>query len=155
MEIERKFLLTKLPDIKPTLSARIFQGYLSTNPEVRIRSREVLYQNISEFILTVKGDGDLSREEVEIYISYEEFDKLSKLIDKPLIEKYYRVYNVDGHKLECSVVDPGKSSSFVYGEVEFETEEEANNYKWPFDGAEDVTYDKSYKMKNYWLRTRN
>lgn len=42
----------------------------------------------------------------------------------------------------------------MYGEVEFNTKEEAKAFKWPFGEAEDVTYNKFYKMKNYWSRTR-
>lgn len=35
----------------------------------------------------------------------------------------------------------------MYGEVEFNTEEEAKAFKWPFGEVEDVTYNKFYKWK--------
>ncbi len=158
MEIERKFLLSKLPDIKPTKHIEIFQGYISTNPEVRIRSYEVLSGKDvghKDYKLTIKGTGDLSREEIETYITQDFFEEVAQFIGKPLIHKDYTKYEIDSHILECSVVDPGKSTEFCYGEVEFDIVDNANNYKFPFEGAVDVTYDKSYKMKNYWVRTRS
>ena len=80
--------------------------------------------------------------------------KVAQFIGKPLIHKDYRKYIVDGNVLECSVVDPEMNTEFCYGEVEFNNEKDASEFEWPFEGATDVTYDKSYKMKNYWLRTR-
>lgn len=157
MEIERKFLLKELPNINPEKHIEIYQGYVSTKPEVRIRSYEVLAgenKGHKDYMLTIKGDGNLSREEIEAYISQDFFEKVSQFIEKPLIHKDYRKYIVDNNVLECSVVDPGTPTEFCYGEVEFNTEEEANKFEWPFEGAVDVTYNKSYKMKNYWVKTR-
>lgn len=157
MEIERKFLLLGLPDIQEEKHVRIEQGYLSINPEVRIRSYEVIAgkdKGHVDYLLTIKGDGDLSREEVETYIDKDSFDRIAKLIGNPLIEKDYRKYRLGDHILQCSVVDPGTKDEFIYAEIEFPTEEEAKAYELPLNGAVDVTYDKSYKMKNYWTRTR-
>ena len=49
-------------------------------------------------------------------------------------------------------VDDG---AFIYAEIEFESEEQARDYQFPIDDAIEVTDDSNYKMKNYWLRTRN
>lgn len=38
MEIERKFLIKELPNIEPVKHTRIYSGYISIEPEVRIRS---------------------------------------------------------------------------------------------------------------------
>lgn len=157
MEIERKFLLNKLPDIEPIKHITILQGYISTNPEVRIRSYEILSgENVGykDYKLTIKGTGDLLREEIETYVTQDFFENVSQFIDKPLIYKDYRKYEIDGYILECSIVDPGKPTEFCYGEVEFDTVDDANNYKFPFEDSIDITYDKSYKMKNYWVKTR-
>jgi len=157
VEIERKYLLKGLPDIKPITHAEIFQGYISTNPEVRIRSYEVLYgenKGYKDYKLTIKGNGDLSRDKIETYISQEFFKKAAHFIKKQLIQKDYREYIVDGRILECTIVDPGKPTEFCYAEVEFNTEKEAREYQYQLGTSVDVTYDKSYKMKEYWLRTR-
>ena len=71
-----------------------------------------------------------------------------------LIVKDYYVYTHNGHTLEVSLVDPGTENEFLYGEVEFESVEEAMAYEWPFEGAVDVTKDDSFKMNRYWERTR-
>lgn len=86
MEIERKFLLKKLPDIEPVKHIEVYQGYISIKPEVRIRSYEVLdgeNQGHKAYILTIKGDGNLSREEIETYISKEFFMQVAQFIGKP------------------------------------------------------------------------
>lgn len=157
MEIERKFLLSALPDIAPSKHIEIFQGYVSIDPEVRIRSYEVLEGEDAghkDYKLTIKGNGSLSRKEIETYINEDFFYGVAAFIGLPLIHKDYRKYILGGHILECSIVDSGADTSFIYGEVEFPSEEAAKAYDWPFDGAVDVTLDDSFKMKNYWNRTR-
>lgn len=37
LEIERKFLVNEMPDLSQIASDEIVQGYLSFNPEIRIR----------------------------------------------------------------------------------------------------------------------
>lgn len=123
MEIERKFLLDKLPDAHPYQTAEIYQGYISTSPEVRIRSYRVLDGKDSghmNYKLTVKSDGSLSREEIESYISKEFFESLAHFVDAnygKLIHKIYRKYHMGDTVFECSVVDPGLEQSFIYGEI--------------------------------------
>ena len=154
MEIERKFLLDGYPDNLPLIKeVDCMQGYLSVQPEVRIRSfRSGEYE---DYKLTIKSNGDLSREEVEYMISKDEFDIFVGMINQPLIHKEHRKYRLpDGKIFEVGLVDPGADTSFYYAEVEFETVQDALSFK-PLDCiTEEVTYDSSYKMKNYWTRTR-
>lgn len=151
------FCLKKLPDIEPIEHAEIYQGYISTKPEVRVRSYRVLEgknKGWYDYKLTVKSSGDLVREEIETYISEKFFEEVVQFIGKPFIHKDYRKYDVDGSIVECSVVDAGTDNEFCYAEVEFVTEDEAAKFEWMLGDAVDITYDKSYKMKNYWTRTR-
>lgn len=157
MEIERKFLLKSLPDIPCDAMVETEGVYISITPEVRVRRTHHLEgekKGQTNFKITVKGDGDLSREEMETAVSEEFYNEVVRFIGKRPIRKDYRRYNYEGHTLECSVVDAGTEHEFIYGEVEFETEEEAKAFVWPFEGAVDVTYDRRYKMKNYWAETR-
>lgn len=157
MEIERKFLLPSLPPLEPSVHIMVYQIYISTNPEVRVSRQHFLSgekKGLNKYKLTVKGCGDLVREEFETAVSEEFFNEITRFVGKPPICKDYRKYYCGGHVLECSVVDPGTEHEFMYGEVEFSTEEAAIIYEWPFDGATDVTFDPTYKMKNYWERTR-
>ena len=58
MEIERKFLISKLPEnLDDYPFHQIEQGYLCTQPVVRIRRQDDTY------ILTYKSGGMISREE--------------------------------------------------------------------------------------------
>lgn len=167
MEIERKFLLTHLPPLEPFRVYETYQGYLSTEPEVRFSRSRVVSETAEgteteiktgaeteKYKMTVKGSGTLSREEYKTIVPVAFFRDIAAFIGKPFIHKDYYLYHVGGRTLECSIVDAGSPTEFIYGEVEFENEEEAKAFAWPFEGAEDVTYKESYKMKEYWKRTR-
>ena len=73
MEIERKFLVEKLPELPAAEAIHIEQGYISTDPVIRIRS----WNNGEEhrYILTVKGGGMIVREEYELELPYCELKK--------------------------------------------------------------------------------
>ena len=61
MEIERKFLINSLPaDLNSYPFHLIEQGYLNTDPVVRVRRQD------EEFYLTYKGKGFLAREEYNL-----------------------------------------------------------------------------------------
>lgn len=154
MEIERKFLLTGFPFGLQTLEEKYLeQGYLHCgSPEVRIR-KGVLKDRI-EYKLAIKGDGLLSREEVEFDISEAEYEQLKTIVPAKMITKDYKVYDLEGLRLEVSYVDAGNHSEFFYAEIEFSSEEEAEKFNPPSFLFEEVTYDRNYKMKNYWKRTR-
>ena len=147
MEIERKFLLSVLPDLPLVTHDAVTQAYLSVSPEVRVRRAETLEGPEKGRVsckLTVKGEGDLSREEIEIV----------RFIGREPIRKDYRRYMYGGRALDCSVVDAGTEHEFMYGEAEFESEDEARAFVWPGEGARDVTFERGFKMKNYWIKTR-
>jgi CYTH domain-containing protein len=157
-EIERKFLLSALPEIEPYEVAAVTQGYLSIDPEVRVRSHRILNgggSGLAPYTLSIKGNGTLTRKEIETVISEEVFEAVTEFIGHPLIHKTYYQYMHEGRVVEVSEVDVGLPHAFVYAEVEFKTEEEATAYEWPFGGLiRDVTYDPLFKMKNYWRDTR-
>ena len=155
MEIERKWLLNGFPnELKELKEVYIEQGYLSIIPEVRIRKYNDPKLNHTDYKLCIKSDGDLSRTEVETYIELNQYEELKKMINKPMISKIYKKYELEnGLVLECSLVDADTKNSFYYAEIEFESEQAANSFILPFDALE-VTFDKNYKMKNYWSKTR-
>lgn len=155
MEVERKFKFDKVPDNLELLEiAEVYQAYLSINPEVRLR--EKVKHDMIDYKLTIKGDGTLTRTEVELGISRLEYLELLDIIGhKGFIKKHYTKYRLpDGHILECSIVDEGTETEFRYAEIEFESEDEARIFKVPDYLGDEITYDDSYKMKNYWKRTR-
>lgn len=151
MEIERKFLIDKFPDLTEIASAQVCQGYLSTAPVVRIR-KAVLPDGGEKYEMTVKGKGTLVRTEVNIPITAEQYEEMAGLLKREPIRKDYHVYELpDGLKLECSIVDSGTESEFMYAEVEFDSVEAANAFVPPEYLGREVTEDPSFSMNSYWI----
>lgn len=150
MEIERKWILQRVPtEFRLVRNSQVEQFYVSISPEVRLRHNPASKE---PFRITVKGEGTLTREEIEAEISEDFYNQLKDFVGKSPIKKNYSVFNCGGYPLTVSVVDDG---AFIYAEIEFESEEQARDYQFPIDDAIEVTDDSNYKMKNYWLRTRN
>lgn len=142
------------------------QGYLHTQaPIVRVRMEERHAENgtaaHTQYILCFKSAGLLSREEIEIKIGKEDFQRLAGLAGKPLIRKERRVYRLPGDlALEVNLVDKGLPSEFMYAEVEFSSEAQARSFDPASIGlgdylADDVTEKPGQSMSAYWARTRN
>ena len=160
-EIERKFLIQRLPEIVKQCEKDIVeQGYLSITPEVRVRTRYRDPSNPRYYKLSIKSDGGLKRKEIEIDLTKEQYEGINSCLHAPMIIKQYYIIKLDdGHKLEIFVVDPGMKTSFIYTEIEFSTEDEAKLYKLPEWFVEEcepieVTGRAVYYMKNYWQLSR-
>lgn len=153
MEIERKWLLAAVPQGRPDEQATVEQFYVSLHPEVRLRAYVTNCENHIPFRMAIKGEGTLSREEIQTPVTEEFYRDTLRFIAKPAIKKDFVCHHRDGYEVCTSIVDDG---AFIYSEVEFESEEEAKNYQfpWPELVIREVTYDSNYKMKNYWERTR-
>lgn len=151
MEIERKWLLKTLPQAKMVEHGFVEQFYVSVEPEVRLRKCEVLNgKNRVPYRLAIKGNGNLAREEIQLAVPQDFYEQVRNFVGKIPISKEIWTFNLEGYKLEVSNVE----DEFLYAEIEFETEEQANNYIMPLADAVEVTNDPNYKMKNYWKRTR-
>lgn len=155
IEIERKFLINAFPTNLPLKAAsQVYQAYLSIDPEVRIW-RNVKNGGDTEYYITIKSNGGMVRTEVEIPISKDHFYTLADMISQPFITKDHRKYSLpNGLLLECSHVDKGRDTEFMYAEIEFPSVRAAETFKPLPCFTEDVTSDPSYKMKNFWKRTR-
>lgn len=150
IEIERKFLIDHFPDLPLLKKAVVYQGYLSTEPVVRIRSMETDLH--TSYVLCIKGEGKLARKEIELSLTKEIFDDLKELLNYPMVKKDYRIYQLPGKlKLECSLVDRGEPTEFMYAEVEFPSLEEAAAFVPPSFLGRDVT-EEDYGMGAYWKR---
>ena len=155
LEIERKFLMSGFPEGLELLSEiYIEQGYVSFDPEVRIRKAVVLENGQEEYYLTIKGEGDLARREIETAITREFYEDTADFLGRTVVKKDYKKYKFGSWELEVSLVDAGTDWEFYYGEIEFPTEEEANAFELPDFLGREITYDAYYKMKNFWKRTR-
>ncbi|MCI8623455.1 MAG: hypothetical protein HFG26_07315 [Provencibacterium sp.] len=160
MEIERKFLIDRYPDLPEQQRIQMLQGYLATGPAVRVRSEQPQDKEgnplgNTRYILCIKGKGQLVREEIELEIENAIFQRLCALLDAPLICKELRTYRLpDGHLLECSLVDRGLPCSFMYAEVEFSSREEALAFQPPDCLGRELTEEPSASMSAYWQRRK-
>ena len=154
MEIERKFLIDRFPEGLPLKAEYDMQQiYLSVMPTVRARSRKK--DDKETYRMTVKGSGDLCREEIEIDIDRKKYEAFLRIVGKDPIRKHKCDYILPGGLvLECSLVDEGTENEFMYAEVEFPSVEEAEAFEVPPYLGKEVTYDRYWKMNNYWKRTR-
>ena len=141
MEIERKFTITKLPDLSAYPSKKMVQAYLNTDPVIRIR------KEAEEYVLTYKGKGLLVREEYNLPLNKESFDHLLPKADGTVISKtrYYIPYKK--YTIELDVFE-NELAPLIMAEVEFESEEEATSFTAPDWFAEDVTNDVRYHNSN-------
>lgn len=141
MEIERKFLIDKknLPaELESFPRHEIEQGYLCTDPVVRIRRQD------EEYYLTYKSRGMLSREEYNLPLNREAYLHLREKTDGILITKTrYVIPETDGLFIELDVFR-GKQEGLLLAEVEFPTEDAAGNYTPPEWFGEEVTYSARY-----------
>ena len=138
MEIERKFLILRLPEhLDDYPKQRIEQAYLATDPVVRIRRLDDAY------ILTCKGEGLLTREEREMPLSAAAFRRLLPKAEGTVIEKdRYRI-PCGPYTIELDVFG-GALAPLVLAEVEFPTEGEAAAFQPPDWFGAEVTYDPAY-----------
>jgi CYTH domain-containing protein len=139
MEIERKYLIDKLPENLQQYPHKIIQqGYLNTNPVVRIR------RSNDDYILTYKGKGLMVREEYNLPLNKEAFLHLREKIDGRLIQKIRYLIPLDEtHTIELDVFE-GDLAPLMLAEVEFASEEEANSFVPPAWFGQDVTFSTEY-----------
>jgi adenylate cyclase len=141
MEIERKFLVKKIPDLTNAQDIYIEQGYLSFFPEVRIRKKD------EKFYMTVKSDGDIAREEYEIEISQNTYDELSNQVKGLVLKK--RRYEIPLNKVDVAELDIYENfEDLKMVEVEFIDIDSANNFEIPCWFGTEVTKDKEFKNKS-------
>ncbi len=153
MEIERKFLIEELPiDISTCQCLIIEQAYLCTNPVVRIRREN------DEYYLTYKGKGLLAREEYNLPLNEDAYERLLNKADGNIISKkrylipipepnFASGYAVPATplklKIELDVFEP-PFAPLMIAEVEFPDEETANAFIPPTWLGEDVTFNPEY-----------
>ena len=139
MEIERKFTVKRLPEgLERCPKQRIEQGYLCTEPVVRVR------QAGESYFLTYKGKGLMVREEQEFPLTREAYLHLRAKADGIVITKdRYRIPYGE-RTIELDVFDT-PFAPLVIAEVEFPTEEEALAFQPPDWFERDVTGDPSYQ----------
>ncbi len=154
MEIERKYLVRKLPeDIDQYEHYEIEQAYLCTSPTLRIRRMG------DSYILTVKervvleGSSAIHNREEEFKLNAQSYQRLLNKCDSGRVGKTR--YRINLHKLigndiykglvaELDVFH-GRHNGLMLVEVEFPNTEAANSFIPPDWFGEDVSEDPCYR----------
>lgn len=138
MEIERKFLITSLPDnLELCRFHLIEQAYLCTEPVVRIRKEDDTYY------LTYKSKGLLSREEYNLPLTADSYSHLLKKADGNIITKKRYLIPYNNYTIELDIFE-GIFMGLIIAEVEFSSEDEANSFSGPEWFGEDVTFSSKF-----------
>lgn len=153
MEIERKFTIKTLPENLAQYPCRnLEQGYLCTNPVVRVRKQD------DQYILTVKGKGMLAREEHELLLSEEGYLHLKGKCDGNIISKRRYLIPLENPKftpdcpkelipdqltVELDIFD-APFAPLIMAEIEFGSLEAANGFIAPDWFCEDVTHNPEF-----------
>lgn len=146
-EIERKFLLKKIAFefFKIENVYEIEQYYISINPEIRLRKAIDFDNKSTQCYLTQKSKGDLIRSEITKEISEEFYlaQKKNKIGNE--ISKLRYIVKLEDNKM--AAIDMYYTLNLKIAEVEFETKEEANNFRPPKWFGKEITYNLKYKNK--------
>lgn len=138
MEIERKYLLNRLPENLDTYPQRhLEQGYLCTAPVVRIRKDDDKYE------LTYKSGGMMVREEYNLPLTKTSYEHLKKKVDGRLITKKRYMIPYEKYMIELDVFE-NDLAPLMLAEVEFETETDAESFTPPDWFGKDVTFSGAY-----------
>ena len=150
MEIEKKYLVSHIPDNLDEFHCRhIEQGYLSTNPVVRVR------RDNDEYYLTYKGKGMMVREEYNLPLTKESYDHLREKVDGRIIHKTRYIIPMNcicpENAAFCSTplfleldIFHDDLAPLILAEIEFPDEETANTYPTPQWLGKDVTFSSAY-----------
>lgn len=140
MEIERKFLISRLPDHLSDYPFHLIeQAYLCTDPVVRIRKQD------QEYILTYKGRGLMTREEYNLPLTETGYAHLLQKADGNVITKTrYIVPLADGRLRAELDVFSGTFDGLILVEVEFPDETSANAFQAPEWFGREVTFSKKF-----------
>ena len=143
MEIERKYLVKELPEnLEQYPHKELEQAYLCTEPVVRVRREG------EEYVLTYKSKGLMVREQYNLPLTREAYLHLLEKADGIVITKTrYVIPEKNNLHIELDIFH-GKHSGLILAEVEFPTEEEANQYCPPDWFGEDVTLSTRYHNSN-------
>ena len=138
MEIERKFLISKLPEnLDDYPFHQIEQGYLCTQPVVRIRRQDDTY------ILTYKSGGMMSREEYNLPLTAAAYEHLKTNTDGIYISKKRYCIPFGKYTIELDIFEQD-AAPLILAEVEFPSEEEARAFTPPEWFSRDVTFSRYY-----------
>lgn len=159
-EIERKYAVKYIPkDFKIESAVYIKQAFIYRDKLTLIRVRDIKEKyptNTQKYIYTVKAKGDIEytndynvgkKYEIENDIQKEEFDKLIKKPISNIIEKTRITAPIENNlKVEIDIYY-NYLEGLLTAEIEFQNEEQANNFQKPDWLGEELGYKKLSNRK--------
>lgn len=121
IEIERKFLVDarKISAVNFTSEEKISQGYLSSNPTIRVRVKN------NRGFLTIKTSTiGITRGEFEYEIPIADAEELLKLCGTQVLKKIRRKISYGGHVWEVDFFE-GRHKGLILAEVELSSQTES------------------------------
>lgn len=151
MEIERKFLVDRVPD-EPSaaVGVPIRQGYLAIDERSEVRLREAG----GALTLTIKGGHGLAREESEVEVDRATFDDLWPETAGRRVEKVRRKIDLGGGLTAELDRYSGDLEGIAVVEVEFGSEAEAEAFRPPAWFGRELTGDRAWANQNLALHGR-
>ena len=121
MEIERKFLIQKMPEHPEQYKSHLIeQAYLNVRPVVRVRRED------ENYYMTYKGGGMMAREEYNLPLDADSYAHLLQKADGNIITKRRYLIPFHAYTIELDVFE-GLFEGIVVAEVEFPSIEEAES----------------------------
>ena len=149
-EIEKKYLVNIFPEISDNIIRNeIMQGYIFITDSMELRLRK----KSDKYFQTIKTGEGLNRGEFEVELSANQFDVLWPLTENKRVEKTRYEINYSAFLVELDVYK-GILGGLMTAEVEFNSEDEIQNFNPPDWFGEDITLDKRYKNKSLALNGR-
>lgn len=145
-EIERKFLCKTLPKKQEQYhKIKMKQGYIAKENRTTVRIR----QESKNCKLTVKSGKGISRNETEIDLSQEDFNRLWPFTQDKRIEKTrYYIPLESGHTAELDIYHNPELKGFISLEVEFSSINDAKSFTPPPWFGEEVSNNPDYLNSN-------
>ncbi|MGD9864676.1 MAG: CYTH domain-containing protein [Pseudodonghicola sp.] len=141
IEIERKFLVARMPDLSAARRVPICQGYLTrTEDSVELRLR----REGDAPVLTLKSGSGMTRKERNMALSAEQFDLLWPETEGRRLEKERWIGALpDGLRFELDIFH-GALAPLRLVEVEFTSTAQATGFVPPDWFGPEVTEDRRY-----------
>jgi adenylate cyclase len=150
VEVERKWLVQDLPDLSGHKGQEVIQGYIALaadGTEVRLR------QTDGKFFQTVKSEGGLVRDEIEVELTKDQFEVLWGATVGRRLKKTRYTLPWEGKKLELDVYHDS-IAGLIVAEVEFTSASASAQFAPPLWLGAEVTEDRRYKNVNLALQGR-
>gem|GEM_PF-2316963 len=147
LEVEKKYIVDVAPDVLDACEKKeIRQGYLVATEKEEVRLRQLG----NRYFKTVKRyHASGYRDEVEVFVSQEQFEKSWPATEGKRVEKTrYYMPIVDSDLMIEFDIFHGANEGLMCAEVEFGSEEEVDSFVAPAWFGKDVTMDKNFKNKN-------